>query len=107
MLSPERIDKFEQCHGGTIFLDEVGELSPLTQAKILRLIQEQRFERVGGNETITTDVRLITATNANLEALTESGGFRTDLFFRLNVFLAFCLRCVNVVIISMCRLITL
>ncbi len=82
----QRIGKFEQCHGGTIFLDEVGELSPLTQAKILRLIQEQRFERVGGNETITTDVRLIAATNANLEALTESGGFRKDLFFRLNVF---------------------
>src|SRR5208282_5141427 len=51
-----RVGKFEQCHGGTIFLDEVGEMSPLTQAKILRLIQEQRFERVGGNETVQTDV---------------------------------------------------
>ena len=71
---------------GTIFLDEVGELSPLTQAKILRLIQEQRFERVGGSETIQTDVRLIAATNANLETMTENGGFRKDLFFRLNVY---------------------
>ena len=82
----QRIGKFEQCHGGTIFLDEVGELSPLTQAKILRLVQEQQFERVGGGETIKTDVRLIAATNANLEAMTETGGFRKDLFFRLNVF---------------------
>jgi two-component system, NtrC family, response regulator AtoC len=82
----KRIGKFEQCQGGTIFLDEVGELSPLTQAKILRLIQEQRFERVGGGETIQTDVRLIAATNADIEAMTESGRFRRDLFFRLNVY---------------------
>lgn len=82
----KRIGKFEQCHRGTIFLDEVGELSPLTQSKILRLIQEQRFERVGGSETIQTDVRLIAATNANLEAMTETGAFRKDLFFRLNVY---------------------
>jgi DNA-binding NtrC family response regulator len=64
----------------------VGEMSPLTQAKILRLIQEQRFERVGGNETIQTDVRLIAATNADLEKMTEDGRFRKDLYFRLNVF---------------------
>jgi two-component system, NtrC family, response regulator AtoC len=81
-----RVGKFEQCHGGTIFLDEVGEMSPLTQAKILRLIQDQRFERVGGNETIQTDVRLIAATNADLEKMTEDGRFRKDLYFRLNVF---------------------
>jgi two-component system nitrogen regulation response regulator GlnG len=81
-----RIGKFEQCHGGTIFLDEVGEMTALTQAKILRLIQEQRFERVGGVETIDTDVRLIAATNADLEKLVEEGRFRKDLYFRLNVF---------------------
>ncbi len=82
----KRIGKFEQCHGGTIFLDEVGDMSALTQAKMLRLIQEQRFERVGGTETIQTDVRLIAATNADLEKLAEDGKFRKDLFFRLNVF---------------------
>jgi two-component system, NtrC family, response regulator AtoC len=81
-----RVGKFEQCHGGTIFLDEVGEMSPLTQAKILRIIQEQRFERVGGNETVQTDVRLIAATNANLEKMTDEGSFRKDLYFRLNGF---------------------
>ncbi len=82
----KRIGKFEQCHGGTIFLDEVGEMTPLTQAKVLRLIQEQKFERVGGEDTITTDVRLIAATNADLEKLIEEGKFRKDLYFRLNVF---------------------
>ncbi|MCE9564687.1 MAG: sigma-54 dependent transcriptional regulator [Planctomycetes bacterium] len=82
----KRIGKFEQCHGGTIFLDEVGEMTPLTQAKILRLIQEQRFERVGGSETVQTDVRLIAATNADLEKMSEDGRFRKDLYFRLNVF---------------------
>ena len=82
----KRIGKFEQCHGGTIFLDEVGEMSPLTQAKILRLIQDQQFERVGGNETVRTDVRLIAATNADLEKMAEDGRFRLDLYFRLNVF---------------------
>jgi two-component system response regulator AtoC len=81
-----RVGKFEQCHGGTIFMDEVGEMSPLTQAKILRLIQDQSFERVGGNETIQTDVRLIAATNADIEKMTEDGRFRKDLYFRLNVF---------------------
>ena len=82
----KRIGKFEQCHGGTIFLDEVGEMTPLTQAKILRLIQEQRFERVGGTETVQTDVRLIAATNADLEKMVDEGRFRKDLYFRLNVF---------------------
>ena len=82
----KRIGKFEQCSGGTIFLDEVGDMSPMIQAKILRLLQEQAFERVGGSETVRTDVRLIAATNANLETLAEQGKFRRDLFFRLNVF---------------------
>jgi len=81
-----RIGKFEQANGGTIFLDEVGEMTPLTQAKILRLIQEQTFERVGGGETVSTDVRLIAATNADLGRLVEDGRFRKDLYFRLNVF---------------------
>jgi two-component system nitrogen regulation response regulator GlnG len=82
----KRIGKFEQASGGTIFLDEVGEMAPLTQAKVLRLIQEQRFERVGGDETIQGDVRLIAATNAELERLVDAGKFRRDLYFRLNVF---------------------
>jgi DNA-binding NtrC family response regulator len=81
-----RIGKFEQCNGGTIFLDEVGDMAPLSQAKLLRLLQEQRFERVGGNETIKTDVRIIAATNRDLEAMTASGTFRTDLYYRLNGF---------------------
>jgi two-component system response regulator AtoC len=81
----KRIGKFEQCDCGTIFLDEVGEMSPIIQAKILRLIQEQQFERVGGTETIQTNVRLIAATNADLEAQVEAGKFRRDLYFRLNV----------------------
>jgi two-component system nitrogen regulation response regulator GlnG len=81
-----RIGKFEQASGGTIFLDEVGEMPSLTQAKILRLIQEQTFERVGGSETIHTDVRLIAATNADLDRLVQEGRFRKDLYFRLNVF---------------------
>ena len=82
----KRIGKFEQCQGGTIFLDEVGEMAPLTQAKMLRLIQEQRFERLGGTETVQTDVRLVAATNADLEKMVEDGRFRRDLYFRLNVF---------------------
>lgn len=82
----KRIGRFEQCHRGTLFLDEVGEMTPLTQAKILRVMQGQTFERVGGSETVTTDVRLIAATNADLEAMTADGRFRKDLFFRLNVF---------------------
>ncbi|MCC6417853.1 MAG: sigma-54-dependent Fis family transcriptional regulator [Gemmataceae bacterium] len=81
-----RIGKFEQCSGGTLFLDEIGDMSPLTQTKLLRLLQEQRFERVGGNETIQTDVRLIAATNRDLEGLVTAGRFRSDLYYRLNVF---------------------
>src|SRR5262249_26215579 len=71
-----RIGKFEQGNGGTIFLDEVGDMTPLTQAKMLRLLQEQTFERVGGNETIKTDVRVIAATNRDLEKMVEAGQFR-------------------------------
>src|SRR5438067_12192376 len=81
-----RIGKFEQCSGGTVFLDEVGDMTPLTQTKILRVLQEQKFERLGGNETVETDVRVIAATNADLERLVEAGRFRPDLYFRLNVF---------------------
>jgi len=79
-----RIGKFEQCNGGTIFLDEVGDMSPLTQSKVLRLLQEQKFERVGGTETIETDVRIISATNRNLKQMIDEGEFRLDLFHRLN-----------------------
>jgi DNA-binding NtrC family response regulator len=78
-----RIGKFEQCHGGTIFLDEVGDMAPHTQAKILRLLQERRFERVGGSESISVDVRLIAATNQDLETLIAQGAFREDLYYRL------------------------
>ncbi|WP_417849553.1 sigma-54-dependent transcriptional regulator [Thalassoglobus sp.] len=79
-----RIGKFEQCDGGTIFLDEIGDMAPVVQAKVLRLLQEQRFERVGGNETIQTDVRIVTATNRQLEEMVEKGSFRSDLMYRLN-----------------------
>jgi two-component system nitrogen regulation response regulator GlnG len=80
-----RVGKFEQCHGGTLFLDEVGDLSAGAQARMLRLLQDGRFERVGGNETISTDVRLIAATNRDLSKLVDEGRFRLDLFYRLNV----------------------
>ena len=80
-----RIGKFEQCSGGTLFLDEVGDMSPLLQGKVLRILQDQKFERVGGNETIETDVRLIAATNRPLEEMVAAGHFRGDLFYRLNV----------------------
>jgi two-component system response regulator AtoC len=75
----KRIGKFEQCAGGTLFLDEVGDMSPMTQSKVLRILQEQTFERVGGNETIHADVRIIAATNADLEKLVGSNRFRRDL----------------------------
>jgi two-component system nitrogen regulation response regulator GlnG len=81
-----RIGKFEQCSGGTLFLDEVGDMSPLTQSKLLRVLQEQRFERLGGNEVIQTDVRLLAATNRDLGTLVARGRFRQDLFYRLSVF---------------------
>jgi two-component system nitrogen regulation response regulator GlnG len=78
-----RIGKFEQCHGGTLLLDEIGDMAPGTQAKILRLLQERSFERLGGSELITADVRVIAATNQNLDALIEQGRFRKDLYYRL------------------------
>ena len=81
-----RKGRFEIAHGGTIFLDEIGDLSPTTQVKLLRVLQEREFERVGGNETIRTNVRIIAATNRNLEQLLEEGLFREDLYYRLNVF---------------------
>ena len=81
-----RIGKFEQCHGGTILLDEIGEMPLIAQVKLLRVLQEQQFERVGGNETIKTNVRVIAATNADLEQRVADGRFRQDLYFRLNVF---------------------
>jgi two-component system nitrogen regulation response regulator GlnG len=81
-----RIGKFEQVHGGTLFLDEVGDMSPLTQSKLLRVLQEQRFERLGGSETLRTDVRLLAATNRDLEPLVAQGRFRQDLYYRLSVY---------------------
>jgi two-component system nitrogen regulation response regulator GlnG len=81
-----RIGKFEQSSGGTCFLDEIGDMTPLTQAKILRVVQEGQFERVGGNETIVSDVRIIAATNRDLEQMVAEGRFRADLYYRLNVF---------------------
>ncbi len=78
-----RIGKFEQCHGGTLFLDEVGDMASHTQAKILRLLQEGRFERLGGSESITVQVRVLAATNQDLNALIEQGRFRKDLLYRL------------------------
>jgi two-component system nitrogen regulation response regulator GlnG len=81
-----RIGKFEQCSGGTLFLDEVADMAASTQAKLLRLLQEQRFERLGGNETIQTDVRVLAATNRDPGAEVAAGRFRRDLFYRLSVF---------------------
>ncbi len=81
-----RIGKFEQCSGGTLFLDEIGDMSPLVQSKVLRVLQSQQFERVGGNQTISTDVRVIAATNRDLEKMVEDGTFRSDLYYRLSGF---------------------
>lgn len=80
-----RKGKFELAHQGTLFLDEVGDMSLKTQAKVLRVLEEQRFHRVGSNEAVDVDVRVIAATNKNLEERIEAGSFREDLFFRLNV----------------------
>ncbi len=81
-----RVGKFEQASGGTLFLDEVGDLTPAAQAKVLRLLQERRFERVGGNQTIQADVRVLAATNQDLSAAVTAGRFRQDLLYRLNGF---------------------
>ncbi len=81
----QRAGRFEQCDGGTLFLDEIGEMPMHVQTKILRVLQEGEFSRVGGNETLRADVRIIAATNRLLEREVESGRFREDLFYRLNV----------------------
>ena len=81
--------RFELAHGGTLFLDEVGELNQATQVKLLRVLQEREFERLGGTETIRTDIRLIAATHKQLEKAIEGGEFREDLYYRLNVFAIF------------------
>lgn len=81
----QRIGKFEQCHGGTIFLDEIGDMSLKTQSKILRVLQEGEIQRLGGNERIKVDVRIIAATNKDLKRLIAQGKFREDLYYRLNV----------------------
>ena len=80
-----RIGRFELAQGGTLFLDEVGELDPSLQVKLLRVVQEREFERVGGMKTIKADVRILAATNKDLELATKEGSFRQDLFYRLNV----------------------
>ena len=84
-----RIGRFEQCNGGTLFLDEIGDMPLATQAKILRLLQEQEFQRVGGDETIRTDVRLIAATHRDLKTWSTDGRFRPDLYYRVGVFTIF------------------
>jgi len=80
-----RIGRFEEADGGTLFLDEIGELSPQVQVKLLRFLQEHEFQRLGGNQTLCTDVRVISATNSDLEQRVKAGAFREDLFYRLNV----------------------
>ena len=82
----QRVGRFEMANGGTIFLDEIAELSPEIQVSLLRVLQEKEFERVGGNRTIKTDVRVIAATNKDLWREVSEGRFRMDLFYRLNVF---------------------
>src|SRR5688572_8341548 len=81
----QRVGRFEQADGGTLFLDEIGDMSANTQAKILRVLQEHEFERLGGTRTLRVDVRLIAATNRDLSAMVAAGTFREDLYYRLNV----------------------
>ncbi|MDK9697686.1 MAG: nif-specific transcriptional activator NifA [Siculibacillus sp.] len=81
----QRAGRFEMAHGGTLLLDEIGEISPAFQAKLLRVLQEGEFERVGGNKTLKVDVRLVCATNKNLEEAVAKGEFRADLYYRINV----------------------
>jgi transcriptional regulator with GAF, ATPase, and Fis domain len=81
----QKIGRFEQAHGGTVFLDEIGEIAPSAQIKLLRVLQSQKFERVGGEETLNVDVRILAATNKDLLREVTNGRFREDLFYRLNV----------------------
>jgi len=80
-----RVGRFEQADGGTLFLDEIGEISMSLQTKLLRILEDKAFERVGGNRTIHVDVRVIVATNRHLETLIEEGKFREDLYYRINI----------------------
>jgi DNA-binding NtrC family response regulator len=80
-----RIGRFELAHGGTIFLDEIGDMDPVLQSKLLRVLQDRAFERIGGTRTIHVDIRVITATHRNLKKAVENGQFREDLYYRLNV----------------------
>jgi len=82
----DRKGRFELAHGGTLFLDEIGDLSPSIQIMLLRVLQEREFERVGGTETIKVNVRMVVATNKDLQAMVNEGKFREDLFYRLHVF---------------------
>jgi Nif-specific regulatory protein len=81
----ERKGRFEMAHGGTLFLDEIGDISPAFQAKLLRVLQEREFERVGGSKPVKVDVRLICATNRDLEKMVQRGEYRADLYYRINV----------------------
>ena len=84
--SARRIGKFEQAHTGTLFLDEIGDMQPALQAKLLRVLQERQFQRVGGTRNISTDIRVLTATNRDLDTAIENGDFRTDLYYRIAAF---------------------
>lgn len=84
-----RAGRIEEANGGTLFLDEIGDFSPAVQVKLLRTIQEREFERVGSNKTMHVDVRIVAATNRDLESLMKAGQFRADLFYRINVFPVF------------------
>ncbi len=81
----QRIGRFEHADGGTLFLDEIGDMSPTTQAKVLRVLQEHEFERLGSSKTVKVDVRILAATHRNLAEMAKTGAFRADLFYRLNV----------------------
>src|SRR5690606_2320504 len=98
--------RFELAEGGTLFLDEIGEINLSTQVKLLRVVQEREFERLGGTETVKTNVRLVTATNSDLEKAIAAGTFREDLHYRLNVFTIYVPRCASARPTSCCSSIT-